>query len=266
MYLTNQPSTTIAQLLERIPALTQALIDGLELTQEVITLEGVDNLYDVFDQDKLFLIQDGALQLSHNGYSLVTFEEGDLIGITHSFSVPTPIFRTDEYVELVTIDRNEFLRHVYSDKRLLHYWSQYLITLNAILLNYLAEQHKEQTRPVAGFQNVQAGEVIIQQGDVADHVYTIISGSADVFVDGVKVGEIGEEEVFGAMAVFTGEARSATVTATSTSTIMAVPKEDFTLLIEAQPKAALNLIEDLARRISTMNQQLIEESEKKSQI
>lgn len=266
MYLTSSPSDTVAPLLERIPALTQALLADLDYDTTVITLEGVDNLYDMFDPDKLFLIQDGALQLSHNGYTLVNFEEGDLVGITHSFSVPTPIFRTDEYVELITLDRNEFLRHVYSDKRRLHYWSQYLITLNAVLLNYLAEQHKEQARPVAGFQNIQPGEVIIQQGDLADHVYTIISGSADVFVDGVKVGEISEEEVFGAMAVFTGEARSATVTATASCTIMAVPKEDFALLIEAQPKAALNLIEDLARRISAMNQQLIEGAENKTQI
>jgi CRP-like cAMP-binding protein len=101
--------------------------------------------------------------------------------------------------------------------------------------------------------------VIIKEGDEAEHVYTIISGEADVFADGIKVGEIGVDEVFGAMAVFTGEKRSATVQARTACTIMAVPQADFVHLIEAQPKAAVNLIDNLARRIVAMNQQLIEQ-------
>ena len=127
------------------------------------------------------------------------------------------------------------------------------------MMNHVAQLTQEQTRPAAGFQNCQPGEVIIKEGDEAEHVYTIISGEADVFADGIKVGEIGVDEVFGAMAVFTGEKRSATVQARTACTIMAVPQADFVHLIEAQPKAAVNLIDNLARRIVAMNQQLIEQ-------
>lgn len=130
---------------------------------------------------------------------------------------------------------------------------------NSILLNQVAQLTKDQSQTVAGFQNCQAGDVIIKEGDEAEHVYTIISGEADVFADGVKVGEIGEDEVFGAMAVFTGEKRSATVQARTACTIMAVPQNEFVNLIEAQPKAAVNLIENLARRIIAMNQQLVDQ-------
>ena len=42
---------------------------------------------------------------------------------------------------------------------------------------------------------------------------------------------------------------------------MAVPQKDFILLIEAQPQAAVNLIENLARRIITLNQQLIDKTD-----
>ena len=38
-------------------------------------------------------------------------------------------------------------------------------------------------------------------------------------------------------------------------------QKDFVLLIEAQPKAAVNLIENLARRITILNQQLIDKEE-----
>ena len=60
------------------------------------------------------------------------------------------------------------------------------------------------------------------------------------------------------MAAFTREPRTASVIAANHCTVMAVPQDDFVVLIEAQPKAAVNLIENLARRITIMNQQLIE--------
>ncbi len=261
MYLNGKPSESIEQLRNRVGQLVRVLLEDFEIEGTPISLEGVDDLYELFDRDQLFLVQDGMIHLSKNGQNLMSFDEGDLIGIHQSFDMPTPILRTDEYVELIPISRDRFLRHVYSDKRRQHYWSHLLVCLNAMMLNYLADLYKDQVRPTAGFQNMQPGDVIIQQGDPAEHVYTIISGEADVFVDGMKVGDIGEEEVFGAMAVFTGEPRSATVVARTPCSIMAVPQKDFVLLIEAQPKAAVNLIENLARRISILNQQLIDKGE-----
>lgn len=258
MYLPGKLSDETERLLQRINQLTQALLEGFELDQEVLTLEGVESLYELFDQHQLFLVQDGMLHYSRNGQTLASFDEGDIVGMMASFEMPTPRLRADEYVELIPIDRDRFLRHVYSDKRRQHYWSHYLMCHNAMLLDYLGTMVKEQVRPAAGFQNLEPGDVIIRQGDTADLVYTIIHGEAEVFVDDVKVGEIGDEEVFGAMALFTKEPRSATVIAKTACTIMAVPQEDFATLIEAQPQAALNLIENLARRITAMNQQLID--------
>ena len=75
------------------------------------------------------------------------------------------------------------------------------------------------------------------------------------------MGSVSEDEVFGAMAVFTGEKRSATVIAKTACTVMAVPQNEFVNLIEAQPQAAVNLIENLARRITIMNQQFIDKQQ-----
>ena len=258
MYLPGKTSDAVEQLLHRLRQLTTALLEGFDLQQDSITLEGVENLYELFDKDQLFLVQDGMLHFCKNGQNLASFDEGDIVGISASFDMPAPVLRSDEYVELVPIDRDRLLRHIYSDKRRQHYWSHFLVCQNSLLLDFLSDMVKDQIRPTAGFQNISEGEVIIAQGDAAEHVYTIITGEADVFVDDVKVGEIGEEEVFGAMAVFTKEPRSATVIARTPCTIMAVPQEDFILLIEAQPQAAVNLIENLARRITALNQQLIE--------
>lgn len=259
MYLPGKPHEATDLLSARMQQLTKGLLDGFPLEQESLSIEGIDDLYQHFDNTQIFLITDGILHLAHDGQNLVSFDEGDLIGFTRAFDLPFPTLRAEEFVELKLIDRDSLLRHIYSDKRRQHYWSHFLMCQNSILLNHLAELSKEQTRPTAGFQNFQAGDVIIKEGDEAEHVYTIISGEADVFADGVKVGEIGVEEVFEAMAVFTGEKRSATVQARTACTIMAVPQNEFVHLIEAQPQAAVNLIENLARRIVALNHQVIEQ-------
>ena len=98
MFLVGKPSDTIEQLINRISHLVRLLLEGFELSNTPITLEGVDDLYEHFDRDQFFLIQDGMLHLSKNGQNLVSFDEGDLIGIIHSFDLPLPVLRTDEYV------------------------------------------------------------------------------------------------------------------------------------------------------------------------
>lgn len=259
MYLPGKPHEAMDAIYARMQQLTKGLLDGFPLEHDPICLENIDDLSQHFDANQLFLITDGMVHFSYEGKNLVSFDEGDLVGFTRAFNLPCPTLRADEFVELQLIDRDAFLRHVYSDKRRQHYWSHFLVCQNSILMNHMAHISKELKQTIAGFQNYQPGDIIIKEGDDAVDVYTIINGCADVFADGVKVGEIGEDEVFGAMAVFTGEKRSATVIARSVCTIMAVPQNEFVNLIEAQPKAAVNLIENLARRITAMNQQLIEQ-------
>ena len=256
-----EPATGFEVNSPRLQQLAREMLQGFSFSRDPVTFESVDNLYEHFDEDTLFLVCDGIIDLSSNDTTLCSCEEGDLIGISQSFHLPSPTLTTDGFVELQPINRDDFLLHIYGDKRRQHCWSHYLVTLTAMLTERLAAMSKDQVKPTAGFQNFSAGETIIQQGDDADMVYTIISGTADVIVDGVSVGQLGEDEVFGAMAVFTGEKRSASVIAVTSCTVMAVPQRDFTVLIEAQPQAAVNLIENLARRITMMNQQMLEHSD-----
>ena len=100
------------------------------------------------------------------------------------------------------------------------------------------------------------GDVLIHQGDEADHVFVIIDGHAEAFVDGVKVGDVPKDEIFGAMAVFTGEKRNATVITSEPCTLMRIPKDQFLSLTQSNPKIANSLIESMARRIDLLNKQV----------
>lgn len=111
--------------------------------------------------------------------------------------------------------------------------------------------------PLRGFLDFAKGETIINQGDEADLVYTLIEGSADAVCDGIKVGEIHQNEIFGALAVFTRQPRIASVVASSNCTVMTVGKEDFIRLIYEQPQLSVGLIEEMAAKINQLNNQLL---------
>ena len=98
--------------------------------------------------------------------------------------------------------------------------------------------------------------MIIHEGDVADTVYQLMSGSADVTVNNVLVGEVLNGEIFGAMAVFTGEKRNATVTARENCQLLAIPKAQFVDLVRAQPETAITLLDNMSRRIMALNEQV----------
>ncbi|OYW87352.1 MAG: cAMP-binding protein, partial [Pseudomonadales bacterium 32-61-5] len=97
---------------------------------------------------------------------------------------------------------------------------------------------------------------LIRQGDEADHVFIITEGHAEAFVNGIKVGDVQKDEIFGAMALFTREKRSATVVTSMPTTVMMIPKEQFLALMQSNPRIAHSLIESMARRIDLMNKEL----------
>ena len=105
-------------------------------------------------------------------------------------------------------------------------------------------------------QHFEAGEELFHQGDDADHVFVIIEGHAEAWVDGQKVGDVQKDEIFGAMAVFTREKRSATVIASEACTVMVIPKDQFLSLMQSNPRIAHSLIESMARRIDLMNKEV----------
>ena len=113
-----------------------------------------------------------------------------------------------------------------------------------------------EVRPSTGFQSFAAGEELINQGDIAEHVFIIIEGHAEAWVNGEKVGDVEKDEIFGAMVVFTEERRTATVIASEPCTVMVIPKDQFLSLMRSNPRIAHSLIESMARRIDLMNKEI----------
>ncbi|MFN2595123.1 MAG: ATP-binding cassette domain-containing protein [Actinomycetota bacterium] len=84
------------------------------------------------------------------------------------------------------------------------------------------------------------GEDIVRQGDPGDKLYILTRGAADVLVNidrgGTRVNRIKEGDYFGEYALLTGEERTATVRATQPTEVYSLAKQEFTELVESEPR------------------------------
>ncbi|WPC05882.1 cyclic nucleotide-binding domain-containing protein [Pseudomonas benzenivorans] len=256
MYLLGEQPAYADQLISRLQSIPARLLDDLQPAGDALRLEQVEDLAPMLPSNQLFIIEDGLLHALVDERPLFYLQEGDLVGLRQGIDLPSCRYRSEEPLSLVPYSRSEVFRHIYASESRQEQFIQYLIGHTALLSDALARLKQPEIRPATGFQHFAAGEELIHQGDAADHVFIIIEGHAEAFVDGHKVGDVQKDEIFGAMAVFTRERRSATVLATEPCTVMVIPKEQFLGLMQSNPRIAHSLIESMARRIDLLNKEV----------
>ena len=109
------------------------------------------------------------------------------------------------------------------------------------------------------------GEVIFREGDEGDTCYLLRSGAVVLtreHQDGrmVALAELRAGALFGELAMFRGETRSATAEAFETTTAVALLAGDMQRLIRRNPDLALKLLASLAERVSRTNERLLQQS------
>ncbi|MCW8194964.1 cyclic nucleotide-binding domain-containing protein [Proteobacteria bacterium 005FR1] len=258
MYLPDVDDPQLHHLADQMRALTDDILKDLPPDGETIRLDRTSDLLASQPPARLFRITSGQLSMLHDGKTIAVVEAGDLVGLARCFQIPDGVLQSEDPVEAIPYQREALLRHVASSTALQRNWTCYLLSASAFYRSCLARLVPTQAKPAMGFLDFEAGEIIIREDEDADCVYTLLEGSADAIRRGVKVGEIRAQEIFGAMAVFTGQKRSATVKATSDCSVLAVRKEDFLDLVVHQPQVCVNLIEEMADKIKDLNTQLLE--------
>jgi CRP/FNR family transcriptional regulator, cyclic AMP receptor protein len=109
------------------------------------------------------------------------------------------------------------------------------------------------------------GEVIFREGDVGDTCYLLRSGSIVLtreHQDGrlVALAELRAGMLFGELAMFRGETRSATAEVVEPAGAVALLAADMQRLIRRNPDLALKLLASLAERVSKTNERLLQQS------
>ncbi|MFJ4196959.1 Crp/Fnr family transcriptional regulator [Pseudomonas sp. NPDC089534] len=256
MYLLGDQSAYAEALTNRLQNLPAQWLAGLAPSGPALELESADDLMAQLPGDQLFLLTQGVVNGCLGARALFYWHEGDLIGLQQGPEWMDLRLCADGPLSLMPYRRNDVFQHICSEPPKAELLLRYLLGQTALLAHAVAELKPREFRSTNGFKRVQAGDVLIRQGDLSDHVFVIIEGHAEAFVDGHKVGDVPRDEIFGAMAVFTGEPRNATVIAREASTVMLIPGDQFLSMTRTNPKIAHSLIESMARRIDQLNQQL----------
>jgi CRP/FNR family cyclic AMP-dependent transcriptional regulator len=108
-------------------------------------------------------------------------------------------------------------------------------------------------------------EIVFEEGERGDRCYIVHSGEVKVlrsFPDGrlITLARMGPRSIFGELALFNGERRSATVMASEPSVGVALEGRTVMAILRNDPEAALSVAVSLADRLRATNERLFEAS------
>jgi CRP/FNR family transcriptional regulator len=111
----------------------------------------------------------------------------------------------------------------------------------------------------------EAGEVVFREGDESDTCYIVRSGHARAIrehPDGrsITLANFGPGDIFGELAMFDDERRSATVETFEQTEAIAILGGDMRRLLRQHPDIAVKLIVGLGRRLRESNERLARQS------
>jgi CRP-like cAMP-binding protein len=109
------------------------------------------------------------------------------------------------------------------------------------------------------------GQVVFREGDASDTCYIVRSGRARAVrehSDGrtITLATFGPGDIFGELAMFEDERRSATVEAVQPTSVVAVLGPDMRRLMAEHPEISIRLVVALGRRLRETNERLAKQS------
>jgi CRP-like cAMP-binding protein len=111
----------------------------------------------------------------------------------------------------------------------------------------------------------QDGEIIIREGDTGDCMYVIQSGRVEVMErrhdKEFCLAVLEKGDVFGEMALFDNEPRSATVRALGEVWVLTLPRRAFFKRVREDPSLAFRMLQRMSQRIRDLDSKLVAEAD-----
>lgn len=109
-------------------------------------------------------------------------------------------------------------------------------------------------------QKYEDGVNIFKQQEMGDCMYIVQKGIVDVFWEGsqgdILLSSLGPGEVFGEMALFTRQPRSATVRARGKTRVLTIDKRGFLKRVHEDPSLAFRILKQMSERILKLDQEM----------
>src|SRR5688572_12546263 len=133
------------------------------------------------------------------------------------------------------------------------------------LFQGLSDQELQQLMDNAEPVSLQAGDVLIKQGDTGDSAYVVIKGEFEIQKQSgqslIKIDVRNPGDVVGEMALLSRAPRSATVISKTDSETLRIPQEAFEKLLTSSSTAAMAVLHWVMARL-TQNESLLHQQEK----
>jgi CRP/FNR family transcriptional regulator, cyclic AMP receptor protein len=102
-------------------------------------------------------------------------------------------------------------------------------------------------------QFFKAGSAVFREGDEANELFVIKSGQVRIQIGNRTITELGQDSIFGEMALIDSERRSATAVAITDVEVVPVSEKQFLFLVSQTPYFALKVMRVLAQRLRVTN-------------
>jgi CRP/FNR family cyclic AMP-dependent transcriptional regulator len=263
MFVTAEETNHLQEYAHRSNNAFSRFVELTSLASSETLISTSDNLFSETDhKDCVYQILDGNASLARNHSSIITFEQGDLIGIEECFTAPLGAYVLNFAVRAKRFECCDIKNAISSSAEAAAAWVE-CITLRSAAFGFaLVQTNSGEKVFEPTITTYFPGDVIIEQNSLGTDVFTLLSGHANVMVNGVQVGEIFADEIFGALAALSNQPRTATVVADKKSMVLSISKDQFSELIEARPNTVKKLVEDMARTIVALNSKVVAMSEK----
>ena len=122
---------------------------------------------------------------------------------------------------------------------------------NASLFAGCSKKQLGEIAAIADEIELPAGKDLIRQGERGREFFVLLDGDVEVVKDGKAIEERGPGDFFGEIALVSNVPRTATVTTTTPVRMLVVTDRDFKHLLETSPDLQLKVLEVLASRLAT---------------
>ena len=104
------------------------------------------------------------------------------------------------------------------------------------------------------------GSVIVKQGDTGNLMYIILKGEVEVIRENngeqIVLSTLKKGDIFGEMALFSGQPRSATIRSKGETRVLTVDKRLFMTRVHEDPSFAFQLLRRMAERILRLDEEI----------
>ncbi|MBN2530045.1 MAG: cyclic nucleotide-binding domain-containing protein [Deltaproteobacteria bacterium] len=211
------------------------------------------NLLVELPSNTVSFVTEGYLKLVHDNREIRMFSNGDFIPVTGGWAEEYRI-SSDFKSELMIFPHLELVEYICKKEELGRKWAELCAMEQRLQLCLCGEFAPEIIDCEMVVKTYSKGDVIMNPNSTDGTVFEMISGKADVFVDDILVGTVGNNELFGELTLLVPDSTPEKVIARKNCFVRQLDSRAFTHLIESNSQFAVTLLKNLASKIEALHQ------------